>query len=89
MAKGNPTIRQRYVIIYSLICCLTRIHSFTYAFLTSTQGHLNILQKVEEACTTKAPGLYLGGNYKTGVAFGDCIQYGVDVAKTVAQYLKQ
>lgn len=89
MAKGDPAVRQRYSLMN-----LNRRTPFTRTFiclllLASTQGHLTILQKVEEACTAKAPGLYLGGNYKTGVAFGDCIQYGVDVAKAVAQYLKQ
>jgi protoporphyrinogen/coproporphyrinogen III oxidase len=51
------------------------------------KGHLDILDTVETAAKEKAPGLFLGGNYRTGVAFGDCVQYGVDVASEVNAYL--
>ena len=31
--------------------------------------------------------MLIGGNYKTGVAFGDCVQYGCDVAQEVTKFL--
>jgi len=50
------------------------------------KGHLDILNQMNEA-VKKTPGLFLGGNYKTGVAFGDCVQYGADVAKEVLSFV--
>ena len=45
------------------------------------------MKRLEEGLQGQA-GLYLGGNYRTGVAIGDCIQYGVDVAAQVEKYLR-
>ena len=51
------------------------------------KGHLEILEELA-ADEAKVPGFYLGGNYRTGVAFGDCIQFGFDQAGEMAKYLK-
>jgi protoporphyrinogen/coproporphyrinogen III oxidase len=51
------------------------------------KGHLSILAdlaKDEEKCL----GFFLGGNYRTGVAFGDCVQFGWTEAEKVASFLK-
>jgi len=50
------------------------------------RGHEEILSKIadEEA---RVPGLWLGGNYRTGVAFGDCVKYGLEQASVVEDYL--
>eukprot|EP00977_Amphora_coffeiformis_P011224 scaffold2702_cov168-Amphora_coffeaeformis.AAC.4 len=52
------------------------------------KGHLEILEALA-ADEAKVPGFYLGGNYRTGVAFGDCIQFGFDQAAAIVEYLKK
>ena len=51
------------------------------------RGHLDIIAALESD-EKSAPGLFLGGNYRTGVAFGDCVAYGLQEAATVAKFLK-
>ena len=52
------------------------------------KGHLEIIAALEAACKQESNGgLFLGGNYRTGVAFGDCVAYGADVASSVETYL--
>lgn len=49
-------------------------------------GHLEILKELEEA-EKEVDGLWVCGNYRTGVAFPDCVTYGYDHAKVVTEYL--
>ena len=51
------------------------------------KGHLDIIKKIEDASNSKESGLFLGGNYRTGVAFGDCVAYGADVATQVCSFM--
>jgi oxygen-dependent protoporphyrinogen oxidase len=49
-------------------------------------GHFPMLKELEEA-QAKLPGLYVCGNYRTGVAFPDCVTFGYDHAKVVKEFL--
>lgn len=49
-------------------------------------GHLPIMEELEEA-EAKLPGLWICGNYRTGVAFPDCVEFGYQHAKVVSNYL--
>jgi oxygen-dependent protoporphyrinogen oxidase len=49
-------------------------------------GHLPLLKELEQA-ESKLPGLWVCGNYRTGVAFPDCVTYGYDHAQIVKEYL--
>ncbi len=53
------------------------------------RGHLELLSGVHREAAERCPGLFVGGNFNTGVAVGDCIQYGVDIAKEVASFLRR
>mmetsp|Transcript_15170 Transcript_15170/g.32373 ORF Transcript_15170/g.32373 Transcript_15170/m.32373 type:complete len:562 (-) Transcript_15170:33-1718(-) len=50
------------------------------------KGYAAIRAEVD-AGLARCPGLFLGGNYVSGVAFGDCVQWGVDTAPKVQQLL--
>jgi protoporphyrinogen/coproporphyrinogen III oxidase len=49
-------------------------------------GHLPLIKELEEA-ESKLPGLWVCGNYRTGVAFPDCVTYGYEHAKVVQKFL--
>jgi oxygen-dependent protoporphyrinogen oxidase len=51
------------------------------------KGHLEILEALEKD-EKKCPGFFLGGNYRTGVAFGDCVAFGLNEAKRIAEYFE-
>ena len=50
-------------------------------------GHLDLMKELE-AAESKLPGLWIRGNYRTGVAFPDCVTFGYDHAKVVQSYLE-
>lgn len=51
-------------------------------------GHLDILKECEEA-EAKVPGLYVCGNYRSGVAFPSCVDFGYEQAQVVKGYLEK
>jgi len=51
-------------------------------------GHLPIMEELREA-EARVPGLWVTGNYRTGVAFPDCVTFGYEHAKVVKAYLDE
>ena len=51
-------------------------------------GHLEMMAKLD-ALEKEMDGLWICGNYRTGVAFPDCVTFGYDHAQVVIDYLKE
>ena len=51
-------------------------------------GHADIIDELE-AAEAAGPGLWVCGNYRTGVAFPDCVNFGYEHAKVVRSYLER
>uniref|UniRef100_A0A0G4IF22 Protoporphyrinogen oxidase n=1 Tax=Chromera velia CCMP2878 TaxID=1169474 RepID=A0A0G4IF22_9ALVE len=49
-------------------------------------GHLEMLRRLEED-VSKVDGLFLGGNWKTGVAIGNCVAWGGEAASEICAFL--
>jgi protoporphyrinogen/coproporphyrinogen III oxidase len=49
-------------------------------------GHLPMMKELE-AAEAKLSGLWICGNYRTGVAFPDCVTFGYEHAQVVTDYL--
>jgi len=50
-------------------------------------GHLELIDELQQA-ESKLPGLWVCGNYRSGVAFPDCVTYGYEHAKVVKKFLE-
>ena len=50
-------------------------------------GHLSLMEELASA-ESKLPGLWVCGNYRSGVAFPDCVTYGYEHAKVVTNFLE-
>ena len=59
-------------------------HSWRKAIPQFEIGHGEILREIDRL-EARFPGLYLTGNYRCGVAVGDCIAAGIDTAKNIAR----
>ena len=51
-------------------------------------GHGEIMEKLEEI-ESGVDGVWITGNYRTGVAFPDCVTFGYEHAKVVIDHLKE
>ncbi|MEG4623527.1 protoporphyrinogen oxidase [Microcoleus sp. w1-18aA5] len=51
-------------------------------------GHFDRLQQIDEGLKS-LPGVYLCSNYVGGVALGDCVRRGFDLAREVGDYLQK
>lgn len=50
-------------------------------------GYWDLMGEAEESLKS-CPGIYLGGNYTSGVAFGDCVLWGTETAPKIAEYVE-
>lgn len=50
-------------------------------------GYFDIMDEVKTSLKD-SPGLFLGGNYTSGVAFGDCVRWGLDAAREIERYIE-
>ncbi|CEM28741.1 unnamed protein product [Vitrella brassicaformis CCMP3155] len=51
------------------------------------KGHLELLAEAEEGIA-QVPGLFVGGNFKCGVAIGDCVEYGQTTADEMIAFIE-
>lgn len=51
-------------------------------------GYWDIMRQVDDSMK-ELPGMFLGGNHTSGVAFGDCVLWGVETAPKILEYVSQ
>lgn len=51
-------------------------------------GYWDIMEQAETSLA-ECDGIFIGGNYTSGVAFGDCVLWGTETAPKIAKYVKK
>ena len=65
-----------------------KFQNFTSAYIyIHTHIPIHIYMQVDSGLA-KHPGIFLGGNYVCGVAFGSCVEWGLDTAPKIVEFLK-
>jgi len=52
-------------------------------------GHLQRIETIQKQVNEALPGVFLGGNYLSGISFGDCVSFGMQLADRVSTYLQE
>ena len=71
---------------FAVISLETWLTFFVVVVLFRCRNHDSLLGEVSEGMAD-IPGLFLLGNYKSGVSIGDCITSGASLANEVTEYL--
>jgi len=69
-------------------CEVLAVKKWKTAIPQYEKNHFEIMAELEKD-EKKVPGLFINGNWRSGVAFGDCVQVGLDDSKKIASYVKQ
>ncbi|GJD10417.1 Protoporphyrinogen oxidase, chloroplastic [Galdieria sulphuraria] len=52
-------------------------------------GHLSRMETIQSQVSETLPGVFLGGNYVSGISFGDCVSFGMQLADQASYYIKE
>ncbi|GJQ11475.1 hypothetical protein GpartN1_g3266.t1 [Galdieria partita] len=65
------------------------VHRWKKAIPQYELGHLSRVETIQNQISETLPGVLLGGNYISGISFGDCVSFGIQLADRASHYIKE
>eukprot|EP00736_Rhodelphis_marinus_P004638 Rmarinus@m.19182 len=83
--EGSGSLVDNGIPVGAQVHCVKR---YTRAIPQFTIGHLQRVSEVKDALLAVAPGVVLGGSFVGGVAIGDCVTHGKELARQALARIK-